>query len=91
VRYIENIVIGIPLIKPEKILANSVKDWVNNESEKTVHTLERFLPEILVNYGFTTSISEIRRNRPDLVKTLNKPDFLKIKLGKRKLWILVGK
>lgn len=89
-KHIENIVIGESWINESEIFASSPEDWEENEIDKTTWTNERFLPKILVDLGFTTSTSEIRRNRPDLVKTLDKIRFLEIKLGKRKLWILIG-
>ena len=86
---IENIVIGKSLVVLETLLGvenNKEYNW----EEVTVFDEERFLPKLLVKYGFTSSIKEIRRNRPDLVKSLNTLDFLEIKLGKKKLWIVVG-
>ena len=67
-------------------------DWNAIEKEKTYYTNERFLPRILVDLGIYPSVSEIRRNKPQLVKSLDNLDFidgLKAK-KKRKLWILVG-
>lgn len=91
-KYIENIVIGPPIVNPKDVLASSDDDWNIIEKEKTYYTDERFLPRILVNLNIYPSISEIRRNKPQLVKYLNNLDFidgLKVK-KKRKLWILVG-
>ena len=91
-RYIENIVIGIPIADPKDMFASSDDDWNAIEKEKTYYTDERFLPRILVDLGIYPSISEIRRNKPQLVKSLDRLDFidsLKVK-KKRKLWILVG-
>lgn len=91
-KYIENIVIGTPIVNPKDVLASSDDDWNIIEKEKTYYTDERFLPRILVNLDIYPSISEIRRNKPQLVKYLNNLDFidgLKVK-KKRKLWILVG-
>ena len=91
-KYIENIVIGTPIVSPESIFASSDNDWNAIEKEKTYYTDERFLPRILVDLGIYPSISEIRRNKPQLVKSLDILDFidgLKAK-KKRKLWILVG-
>ena len=86
---IENIVIGTPLVSLNILLGNE-----NNPNDKweevTVYDEERFLPKLLVKYGFTSSIRELRRNRKDLVINLDSPDFLEIKLGKKKLWIVVG-
>ena len=60
-------------------------------------TEERFLPRILVDLGIYPSVSEIRRNKPELMITLDTPDFIDgidetgLKVSKkRKLWILVG-
>lgn len=43
-----------------------------------------------INLGIATSVSEVRRNRKDLVRTLDKLDYEEIKYGKRRLYILVG-
>lgn len=90
--YVENIVIGNPVAEPWAIFAYDKTDWNMNEKEKTYHTEERFLPRILVDIGIYPSVSEIRRNKPELMITLDSPDFLDgIKVSKkRKLWILVG-
>ena len=91
-RYIETIVIGTLIAVPKDMFANSDDDWNAIEKEKTYYTDQRFLPRILVDLGIYPSISEIRRNKPQLVKSLDSLDFidgLKVK-KKRKLWILVG-
>lgn len=91
-KYIENIVIGTPIVSPESMFASSDDDWNAIEKEKTYYTDERFLPRILVDLGIYPSVNEIRRNKPQFVKTLDNLDFidgLKAK-KKRKLWILVG-
>lgn len=91
-RYIENIVIGSPIVNPESMFADSDDDWNTIEKEKTCYTNERFLPRILVDLGIYPSINEIRRNKPQLVKSLDSLNFidsLKVK-KKRKLWILIG-
>ena len=67
-----------------------MEDWEKNEKEKTFYTEERFLPKILVEIGATKSISEIRRNRKDLMITLDELDYKEIKLGKRRIFVLVG-
>lgn len=90
--YIENIVIGKPICTPKSMFAKDLDDWETVEKEKTYFTDERYLPRILVDLGFYPSISEIRRNKPELMINLNKIDFideLKVK-KKRKIWILVG-
>ena len=90
--HIENIVIGKPLVEPAKLLAIDNTDWEENEKSQTLFTEERFLPKILVENGFYPSVSEIRRNRPDLMITLDKVDFInKLKVKKKQfIWIVVG-
>lgn len=91
-RYIENIVIGTPIVNPESMFSSSEDDWNTAEKEKTYYTDERFLPRILVELGIYPSTSEVRRNKPELVKSLDSIDFIdSLKVSKkRKLWILVG-
>ena len=91
-KYIENVVIGTPIVDPKDMLASSDDDWNAIEKEKTYYTDERFLPRILVDLGIYPSISEIRRNKPQLVQSLDNLDFIDgLKANKkRKLWILVG-
>ena len=50
-KYIENIVIGKPLINVEELFALNKEDYINNEKEKTYFTEERYLPRILVDIG----------------------------------------
>ena len=88
--HIENIVIDSPMVNPSTIFAYNNKDWEDNEKIKTVYTSERFLPKILKEIGFVKSNSEVKRNKPKLCIYLNDPDFLEIKWGKKKCWILVG-
>lgn len=86
---VENIVIGTPLVSLD-ILLGCENNPNYNWEEVTVYDEERFLPKLLVKYGFTSSVKEIRRNRQDLVINLEKPDFLEIKIGKKKLWVVIG-
>lgn len=88
--YVENIVIGTPIVEPALIFGRDEDDWISYEQEKTYFTKEQFLPRILVDIGIAPSVSEVRRNRKDLVKTLDQLDYLEIKYGKRRLFILVG-
>lgn len=91
-KYIENIVIGTPIVGLKSMFASSDDDWNAIEKEKTYYTSERFLPRILVDLGIYPSVSEIRRNKPELVKVLDHLDFIdgiRVK-KKRKLWILIG-
>lgn len=90
-KYIENIVIKSPIVPPEEIFASSYEEWINIEQDKTYYTEETFLPRIMVELEIVKSVNEVRRNKPGLVKELNEYDYLEIKWGKRKLFILVGK
>lgn len=89
-KYIENIVINSPLLSPEDMFSSSHEDWINVEQDKTYYTEETFLPKIMVEIGIVKSINEVRRNKPNLLMNLDKPDYIEIKWGKRKLFILVG-
>lgn len=91
-KFIENVVIGHINVLAKDLFALNMTDWYANESDKTYYTDERFLPKILVDLGIYPSISEIRRNRPDLFITLDKQDFIsKLKVAKKRfLWIAVG-
>lgn len=90
--YVENIVIGKPVIEPFTMFSTDKDDWNRTEKEKTYYTDERFLPRILVDIGIYPSINEIRRNKPELMIELNQLDFVdNLKVSKkRRLWILVG-
>ena len=90
-KYIENIVIKSPIVPPEEIFASSYEEWINIEQDKTYYTEETFLPRIMVELEIVKSVNEVRRNKPGLVKELNEYDYLEIKWGKRKLFMLVGK
>lgn len=86
-------IIAVTGHRPNKLFGWNMNDrrYVElNEKEKTYYTEERFLPKILVEIGATKSVNEIRRNRKDLLVTLNELAYLEIKLGKRRLFILVG-
>ena len=90
--YVENIVVGNPACEPSCLLAKDIDDWNSIEKERTFFTQERFLPKILVELGFYPSISEIRRNKPELCVNLDKVDFIdKLKIKKKQfVWIVVG-
>ena len=87
-----NIIIGTSLLAPMYLLAKDESDWIRIEKEKTFYTEERYLPKILVGLGIYPSISEIRRNKPELMMHFREMDFIdSIKVSKkRKLWIVVG-
>lgn len=90
--YVENIVIGKPIVEPFTMFSLNEEDWNRIEKEKTYYTDERFLPRILVDIGIYPSVNEIRRNKPELMVELNRLDFVdNLKVSKkRRLWILVG-
>ena len=90
--YVENIVIGKPIVDPFIMFSKNEDDWERLEKNKTYYTNERFLPRILVDIGIYPSVNEIRRNKPELLVELNQLDFIDgLKVSKkRKLWILVG-
>lgn len=87
----QNVVVGRPLTgTPMHLFSFSNEDWVLNEFKNTLWTNERYLPKILVDAGVVKNTSEVRRNRPDLNKTLNNPDFIEVRWGKKRVFILVG-
>ena len=87
-KHIENIVIGKPIVDLWQLLSTA-KDCTTF-SDNTVFDTERFLPKLLTKYGIMQSNSEVRRNRPDLVRTLDKLECFDLKIGKKKLYIIVG-
>jgi hypothetical protein len=84
-----NVVIGTPQIEPWQLLAFDEKDWEENEKKQTLFIETRFLPTIMKEAGLVKSINEVRRNKPELCKELEGPDFIDLKWGKRHLFILV--
>ena len=88
---IQNIVIGKPLIEPWKLISESENEFNNTDNKYTMYTQDRFLPSILVKAGIVKSISEVRRNKPDLCVTLDTLDCIWVKWGKNKIYVIVGK
>ena len=86
----ENIVIGKPIVSEIDMFALDENDWERLEKEKTLYTNERFLPKVMVEAGIVKSVNEVRRNKKEFVRRLNGLEYLEIKWGKRKLFILVG-
>lgn len=88
---VENIVIGEPLIDLWHLLGTDEHDtsWQN----KTIYTNERFLPRILKDLELVPSTSWVRKNKPELYAELNKPDFFRVQISKKKplIWIVVGR
>ena len=78
-----DIIVGKPLLYPNYL------DF--DMGDVPCHfTDERFLPRILVTLGVFRSTGEVRKNRPDLFRTLDKLDMEELKIGKRVIWILIG-
>lgn len=86
----QNIIIGTPLVGISHLIAYDFEDWVKNERSQTYFTDERFLPVVLKEAGIVPSTSEVRRNRPELMITLDKPDCFWVKWGKKRVYIVVG-
>ena len=57
--------------------------------DNPIYTEERFLSKLLVSLGIFKSISQVRKNSPDLIKQLTDLDFIEIKIGKSHLWLLL--
>ena len=78
-----DIIVGKPLLPPNYL------DF--DMGDVPCHfTEERFLPRILVTLGVFRSTGEVRKNRSDLFRTLDKLDMEELKIGKRVIWLLVG-
>ena len=86
----QNVVVGNPVCEPWQMFANTPEDWETYEKNNTFFTKERFLPRILVECGMAKSVNEVRKNKPDLVKTLDNIDFIEVKWGKKRLFVQVG-
>lgn len=89
---LKDIIIGKPIVHPAYIFCEDEKNMVEWENTKAdiLFTDERFLPKIMVELGIVKSISEVRRNKKELVVTLDKLDYMEIKWGKHRLFIIVG-
>lgn len=89
-KYIENVVIGEPLVPPVDLLTDGTAEDSMLEFEKTLFTEERNLARLLVNLGIAKSMNEVRKNRPELMQMLNDIDCFWIKWGKKRLYVIVG-
>ena len=88
---IQNIIIGKPLVEPWKLVSESEQEFNTFDIRDTLFTENRFLPSALVEAGIVKSISEVKRNKPDLCITLDKTDCIWVKWGKNKIFVVVGK
>ena len=89
-KHIENIVIGKPIVDESMIFGLDENDWETVEKDKTIWTEERNLAAIMRDLGIVKSVSEVRRNKPELAKPLIELDYKEIKWGKHRLFVLVG-
>lgn len=89
-KHISNVVIGKIACSEVDLFAFNEEDWETIEKEQTHWTETNFLPKLLVEIGFAPSINEVRRNKPEFVKTLEPYDFIQVKWGKKIVWIAVG-
>lgn len=87
---LENVVIGKPLVDYKTLLSFDEKDWEENEKGKTLITDCRYLPLIMKLCGIVSSISEVKRNKPELDIVLNTLDCRWVKWGKKFIYIIVG-
>lgn len=85
-----NVVVGKSLVSPDTLLALDKEDWEQNEKKATLFTETRYLPAIMKEAGIVSSTNEVRRNNQKYNITLEKPDCIMIKWGKKFLFIVVG-
>ena len=85
-----NVVIGTPLVHPAELLAHDITDWEETEKKQTLFTNTRYLPAVMKEAGIVQSTREVKRNRPELCRNLDKLDCIELKWGKRFLYIVVG-
>lgn len=89
----DNIIVGNLLCEPYHLFSFTETEWQCDTVHETLFTNERYLPKIL-EQAIGVKSKEIRRNRPDLDRVLNKVDFFDITYGKNKnkrhVWIAVG-
>ena len=90
--YIENIVIGTPLVPAMTLLGVNTQDMIVEE-QQTYFTSNRNIAQILKSIGIVSSINEIRRNKPELCVTIENDvlDCRWIKWGKRKFYVIIGR
>lgn len=86
---VRDIIIGKPIIDPWYIFCKEKDEW-NSIKDEIYYTKERFLPKIMVDIGLVKSISEVRRNQKQLIVSLDHLDYMEIKWGKNRLFILIG-
>lgn len=91
-RDVINIVIGKPLVPWHELccISNPSGTEKISEEEVTLFINERIPAKILKDIGVVKSISEVRRNKPELCEPLTQLDCFWLKWGKKKFWVVVG-
>lgn len=80
----DNIIIGEPLVDLKSL-------GIDVLNESTVYEDgEIFIPKILKKYGFFSSTSQVKKNRPDLWREVEFPEFSILEIGHRRVCIVVG-
>ena len=92
-KYIENIIICVPLCSWTELITDGTKNDIKKEMEQTHFTSVRNLAYILKEIGVVKSVSEVRRNKPDLCTVIpdDTVDCFWMKWGKRRFYVVVGK
>jgi hypothetical protein len=62
-----------------------------DQASVTLRTDERFLPRALVDAGVFSSYSEIRRNRPELIRDLETIGWDSFRVGKTVVDVVIGR
>lgn len=88
-----NIIIGKPLVPWWELccVQNPSGNEIMFEKDFTLFTNERTPAKILKELGVVKSISEVKRNKPELCEQLITPDCFWLKWGKNRFWVVVGK
>lgn len=91
VELFHNIVIGEPLCDPATLISANRDDWESGDKSDTLFTTDRYLPSVLKEAGVVPSTSEVKRNRPDLCRTLNQIETFFVNWGKKRIYVIVGR
>lgn len=93
----ENIVIGYSLVSVDELISSSLDEYVGDDNlsgdiSKTYFTDDRNLARVLKAAGVVPSISEVRRNKPEFLKTFDNyyTDCFWVKWGKKRIYVVVG-
>lgn len=90
IKHYENIIIGKPIVPVWNLVSSSKQDYKEKEELITYFTETRSIAKIFVEIGIVKSVSEVRRNKPELCNELNALDCINVKWGKHKFWVVVG-